>query len=89
VAARTGGHLALGGGFGIGHFLIRLFIWHAIWRLILAVWHIRVAGPIIVIAVIAGLIGLSVYRHYRGPLFRGRRGGSLTGYGGGSSPRDW
>jgi hypothetical protein len=88
VTARPGAHLAVGG-FGVGHFLVRLFIWHLIWRLIISVWRIHVAGPIIVLVVVAGLIGLSVYRHYRGPLLRMRKGGGITGYGSGTGPRDW
>jgi hypothetical protein len=88
VVARPDAHLALGGVGGFGHFLIRLFIWHAIWRLILSVWHIHVAGPIIVLSVVAALIGLGVWRRYHGPLFRGRNGG-ITGYGSRSGPRDW
>jgi len=35
-----GGYQALGRGGGLVHFLIRLAIWHEIWRAIRAVWRI-------------------------------------------------
>jgi hypothetical protein len=76
-------HLALGGA-GIGGLIIHLFIWHAIWRLMFAVWHIHTFGPFICFAIVAAFIGYGVWRRHRGP----RRGG-LAGYGTGSGPRDW
>ncbi|MGO9078651.1 MAG: hypothetical protein ACLQDY_06365, partial [Streptosporangiaceae bacterium] len=54
-ARLAGGHLALGGG-GLAHFLIRLFIWHEMWRLARSVWRIPTFGPIIVIVVVAALV---------------------------------
>jgi hypothetical protein len=78
-------HLALGGA-GIGGFLIHLFIWHAIWRLMFYVWHIHTFGPFIFFAIIAAFIGYGIWRRQHGAGWR--RGGS-AGYGTGSGPRDW
>jgi hypothetical protein len=96
------GHLLAGGvgalgGAGIGRFLVRLFIWHEIARLIRYLWHIPTFGPYIVIGLGVVIVGLLVWRRFRGPVFGGRgrgpiwgrrRGGS-AGYGSGGGPRDW
>jgi hypothetical protein len=96
VAARMlGPHVALGGGGGLVHWLVTLFIWHEIFRVIFYVWHIHTFGPIIVAIVVLGLIGLAFWRRQRGPfrrqrwLFGRRRVSGSTGYGTGSGPRDW
>ena len=85
TAKLAASHLALGGA-GIGGLIVHLFIWHFIWRLMFAVWHIPTFGPFIFVAIIAAFIGHGIWRRQRGP--RRRRGGS-TGYGTGSGPRDW
>jgi hypothetical protein len=82
-----GHHLALGGG-GLAHWLVRLFIWHEIFRLIRFLWRIPTFGPFIVIAIGLVIVGLAIWRRYHGPIWGRRRGGS-TGYGTGSGPRDW
>lgn len=98
VAGFAGHHLALGGG-GIGHFLVRLFIWHEIGRAIRYLWHIPTFGPFIVIGLGVLIVGLFIWRRMRGgPVrwggrgagpFWGRRRGGSTGYGTGGGPRDW
>ena len=89
VAAWPPGHyLALGGG-GLAHWIIRLFIWHEIWRAIHLLWRIPTFGPIIVIGLIVVLVGLAVWRRYHGPFWGRRRRGGLAGYGTGSGPHDW
>jgi hypothetical protein len=85
TAKLAASHLALGG-IGIGGFLIHLFIWHAIWRLLFYVWHIHTFGPFLFFALIAVFIGYGIWRRQYGP--RRRRGGSV-GYGTGAGPRDW
>ncbi len=97
AAGLSGHHLALGGA-GIGHFLVRLFIWHEIARLFRYLWHIPTFGPFIVIGLVVLIVGLLIWRRARGPIgwggrgpgfgFGRRRGGS-TGYGSGGGPRDW
>ncbi len=84
-----GHHLALGGG-GLGHWIVRLFIWHEIWRLFRYLWRIPTFGPFIVVALGLILVGLVVWRQVRGPIrwSRGRARGS-AGYGTGAGPRDW
>ncbi|MBO0833503.1 MAG: hypothetical protein J2P29_16205 [Actinobacteria bacterium] len=102
VATAGAGHLpghflAIGGGAGFVHFLVRLFIWRAIWRLVLSVWHVPAFGPWLVVLIGCALVGLVVWRQQRGPFLRAgarwlpgrRRRGGLTGYGTGSGPRDW
>jgi len=79
--------MTLGGG-GLAHWLVRLFIWHEIWRLIRYLWRIHTFGPFIVIALGLIVVGLVVWRRYHGPIWGRRRGGSV-GYGTGSGPRDW
>jgi hypothetical protein len=90
-------HLALGGG-GLGHFIVRLFIWHEIARVIRYLWHIPTFGPFIVIGLGVVVVGLFIWRRARGPVrwggrgsgpFWGRRRGGSTGYGSGGGPRDW
>jgi hypothetical protein len=86
-------HQALGGG-GLGHWIIRLFIWHEIWRLIRYVWHIHTFGPFLTVAIVLVIIGFIVWQQQRGPGSRlpwQRRGdsGGATGHGSGSGPRDW
>jgi hypothetical protein len=84
-----GHQLSLGGG-GLAHFIIRLFIWHEIGRLVRYLWRIPTFGPFIVVALGLIVVGLAVWRRYRGPIWgsRRRRGGS-AGHGTGRGPRDW
>ena len=78
---------ALGGGAGLAHFLVRLVIWHELWRLGRAVWRIPTFGPIIVILIAVALLGLVVLRQSG---FRWSRRGRGSRRGGtGSGPRDW
>ena len=82
-------HLALGGG-GLAHWIVRLFIWHEIWRLIRYLWRIPTFGPFIVVALGLIIVGLAVWRQYRRTTWTGRRRGTgSTGYGTGGGPRDW
>lgn len=84
-----GHHLTLGGG-GLAHLIVRLFIWHEIWRLLRYLWRIPAFGPFIVVALGLVLVGLMVWRQVHGPIWAGRRRDSgPTGYGTGSGPRDW
>jgi hypothetical protein len=86
IAVRTAAfHQALGGA-GLGHWLVRLFIWHAIFRLFRLVWLVPTAGPFLVILIVAAVIGLIVWR---GRGTASRRGRGSTGYGTGTGPRDW
>jgi hypothetical protein len=86
-----GGVRALGGfgrgGGGLAHFLVRLFIWHAIWRFALLIWRIPKVGPVILVVIIAVLIAGSIFLSRRRRAgFPGRR------FSGGPSdrgPRDW
>ena len=88
AALQLAGHQALGGGGGIAHFLVRLAIWHEIWRFIRIVWRIPTFGPIIVALVIVAVIGLAVLRRtgVRWTPPGRNRGGSA---GPGTGPRDW
>ena len=80
-------HLALGGG-GLAHWIIRLIIWHEIWRLVRLLWRIPTFGPFIVIALGVILVGLVIWRQARGrPRWSRRRDGGSAGHG--SGPRDW
>jgi UPF0716 family protein affecting phage T7 exclusion len=82
------GHQALGGG-GIAHLLVRLVIWHEIWRFIRLVWRISTFGPIIVALVIVAVVGLAVLRRTGVRWWpRANREGS-AGPGTGTGPRDW
>jgi hypothetical protein len=65
-----GGYNALGGG-GLAHFLVRLFIWHEIWRLGRELWHIPTFGPIIVILLGVAVVALSILRSRGGLGWRG------------------
>jgi hypothetical protein len=88
AAARwPGSHLALGG--GLAHFIVRLIIWHELWRLIRYLWRIPTFGPFIVIAIVIMLAGLAVWRRRRGPRQRRASSAGSTGYGTGTGPRDW
>lgn len=83
-----GHHLTLGGG-GLAHWLVRLFIWHEIFRLFRYLWRIPTFGPFIVIGLGVVLVGLVVWRQYHGPMWPGRRRGGSAGYGTGRGLRDW
>jgi len=85
----AGGTASLGrlGGGGLGHFLLHLFIWRLIWRAGLGLWHVPVAGPFLVVLLIAGVAAVVILRRQRGPRWWSR--GSPTGTGSGGSPRDW
>jgi hypothetical protein len=91
-ALATGGAAALGrfggGGGGIGHFLVHLFIWHLIWRAGLDLWRVPAVGPFLVVLLIAVVVALVVLRQQRGPRWWNNRGGS-SGAGSGDGPRDW
>jgi hypothetical protein len=88
TAGLPGHRLGLGG--GLAHWIIRLLIWHEIWRLFRYLWRIPTFGPFIVIALGLVLAGLVVWRQSQGPSRWGRgRGGGSTRSGTGSGPRDW
>jgi hypothetical protein len=80
-----GVHAALGGG-GLVHWLIRLVIWHEIWRIARVIWRIPTFGPYLVGLILLAVIGVSVMA---GRGVRRRRLGGSVGYGTGSGPRDW
>jgi hypothetical protein len=82
------GQLALGGG-GLAHWIVRLFIWHELFRLFRVIWHIRTFGPIIVLLIIAALIGLSIWKPWRGTRWPRRSYGGMGGPKAGPGPRDW
>jgi hypothetical protein len=86
-------HLAIGGGGlgGLGHFIVRLFIWHEIFRLFRYLWRVPTFGPFIVIVIILVVAGALIWRRTHGPFMRrgiGRPGG-WGGSGGSGGPRDW
>jgi hypothetical protein len=82
-------HSALGGG-GLAHLIVRLFVWHEIFRLFRYLWRIPTFGPYIVVVLGLVLVGLIVWRRSRGSTrWRRGRGGGPTGNGGSSGPRDW
>ncbi len=79
AAARLHGSVqALGG--GLAHWIVRLFIWHEIWRFMRFIWRIPTFGPFIAVLIVAAIVGLIIWRQQRGP--RRRRGA-------GAGPRDW
>jgi len=92
----THGGLALGGGGGLGHLLVKLFIWHLIWRVGLLIWRVPTVGPGLVLLIVLALIALIIFRARggrgwpgpRGP-GRGRRNPFDDRIGGQVSPRDW
>jgi hypothetical protein len=86
---RLAGHQAIGGGGGLAHLLVRLVIWHELWRFIRFVWRIPTFGPIIVAVVVLAAIGLVVLRRTGVRWFPGRNRGGTGGYGSGAGPRDW
>ena len=86
VAVRQGLHVALGGG-GLVHWLVRLFIWHEIFRLFRYLWRIPTFGPFIVVILGLILVGIIVWRTSRNN--RSTRGTSGPPPGSGSGPRDW
>jgi len=98
IAAQPGLHLGLGGG-GLAHLIIRLFIWHELFRLFRYLWRIPTFGPFIVVALGLIIVGVLVWRRghgqvrwNRGPIQWGRRrGGDSAGNRTGSrpGPRDW
>lgn len=88
LASGTAGLGRFGGGGGLGHFLVHLFIWHLIWRGGRDLWHVPVAGPFLVVLLIAAVVALVILRKQRGPRWWNNRGGS-TGTGTGGAPRDW
>jgi hypothetical protein len=84
-----GRHLGLGGvaGGGLVHWIVRLFIWHEIWRLFRNLWRVPTFGPFIVIALILVIVGLLIWRQSRRrTAWPGRRRGDGSP---GRGPRDW
>ncbi len=65
--------LALGGGGGLAHLLIRLFIWHLIWRLGLLIWRVPTVGPELVVVIVIALVVLAILRSRRGSGWPGSR----------------
>ena len=98
LAAQPGFHLGLGGG-GLAHLIIRLFIWHELFRLFRYLWRIPTFGPFIVVALGLIIVGTLIWRRARGPFrwnggpaqWSRRRGGDSAGSqpGNGPGPRDW
>ena len=54
-----------GGGGGLGRFIVRLFIWHAIWRFILLVWRVPTVGPFLVVLIIAAVVAGAIFASRR------------------------
>ncbi len=93
IALRSGAVVALGGGGVLVHWIIRLIIWHELFRLFRYLWRIPTYGPFIVVVLGLIIVGLLVWRRSA----RGQRGfgwrrpgsGNSAGSGSGSGPRDW
>ncbi|MGO9218898.1 MAG: hypothetical protein ACLP5E_14240 [Streptosporangiaceae bacterium] len=87
--------LALGGagGGGLAHLLIRLFIWHLIWRLGLLIWRVPAVGPELVVVIVLALVALAILRSRRGRGWpgpgRGPRNPFRDRTGDQAGPRDW
>jgi hypothetical protein len=88
--------LALGGGGGLAHLLVKLFIWHLIWRAGLLIWRVPAVGPELVVLIVLALIALAIFRArggrgWPGPRWpgRGRRSPFGDRTGDQASPRDW
>ena len=88
--------LALGGGGGLAHLILKLFIWHAIWRFGLLIWRVPTVGPVLVLLIVLALVALAIFRARRGrgwpgPSWPGRERGDPFGdrAGGEAGPRDW
>jgi hypothetical protein len=93
--------LALGGGGGLAHLLVKLFIWHLIWRVGLLIWRVPAVGPELVVLIVLALIALAIFRArggrgWPGPRWpgsrwpgRGRRDTVGDRTGNQASPRDW
>ena len=101
VHAGLGG-VALGGGGGLAHLIIRLIIWRLIWRVGFMLWRIHPFGPYIVLLIVAALVTLAVLRvrrgrgwpgpRFPGPRFPGRRGSTdrfANRTDDQAGPRDW
>jgi hypothetical protein len=83
----------------LAHIIIRLFIWHFIWKFVLLLWHVPTAGPYLVVLLGCALVGLVVWRKQRRTLGGSaatrwlpgghRPRGGLARYGTGGGPRDW
>lgn len=70
--------LAVGGGGGLAHLILRLFIWHAIWRFGLLIWRVPTVGPGLLVLIVLALLALAIFRVRRG---RGRLGPRWPGPG--------
>ena len=93
--------LALRGGGGLAHLILRLFIWHAIWRLGLLIWRVPTVGPGLLVLIVLALVALASAaarrgRGWPGPRWpgagrpRGGRGNPFAVRSGDQAgPRDW
>ena len=83
--------LALGGGGGLAHLILRLFIWHAIWRLGLLIWRVPTVGPGLLVLIVLALVAVAIFRARRGRGRPGRGRGDPFGDRSGdqAGPRDW
>ena len=93
IALRSGAVVLLGGG-GLAHLIIRLIIWHELFRLFRYLWRIPTYGPFIVIVLGLIIVGLLVWRRsargQRSLRWPRRGSGNSAGSGGtGPGPRDW